>query len=129
MAISLLLDHQNALGTAICTGSLTLEQLSGYLDEWVASGVYHYDELFIGLGISLADFSFADLLKHAAKAEPFQAMSPNGGRNAFVLDDGLAKQMGEFWAAAIESGATTGKRRVFSTEAEARAWLAEPRSC
>ncbi|MCP3983479.1 MAG: hypothetical protein GY723_03775 [bacterium] len=128
MAISLVLDHENAIGTAICTGSLTLDQLSGYLDEWAASGCYYYDELFIGLGIDLADFSFADLLKHAGRAEPFKAMCPKGGRNAFVLDDGPAKQMGEFWAAAIRVGATTGERRVFSTEVEARAWLAGPRS-
>ena len=130
MSISLTFDHEHKLGVGRCGGTLSIEQLSNYLDEWKNPDLINYDELFIMRAVNADDVSFGELLSHARNAVDVNRFGSGDVRTAIVVDDEKAGARAEFWRAAISLAPADHHRiaRVFTSEEEAQQWLAEPRT-
>ena len=126
MSIEVTVDHDNQVVIARCDSEkLTIAHLHDYLRVW-DENVKNYDELFIMNEADLSQLSFTELLRQATEAVRLDAKGSLVARNARVVDCEMGKQLAEYFEAAkILAGDQIREGRVFTDEADARAWLNE----
>ncbi len=124
MPIELSLDPDAKICTATWIEPTTLEDIDAHVRRWADRDLIDFSELFIATGLDLRDLRHGDLLAKAKLSAQIHTTATGPTKSAFVVDD-VSRPFVEFWIASIrlapeDHGVTV---RLFSSEAEARAWL------
>ncbi len=126
MTISVNIDHTNKLVIARCDEeTLTIEHLQDYLSVWDTENI-DYHSLFIMLAADLSQLEFTKLLEQATMSVLLDARGSLLSRNAIVVNGEMGESLARFFENA--KGLIGESRRVskiFTDEAEARAWLTQ----
>ena len=125
MPISFSVDTASRICTAVWVEPATIEDVDAHVKRWADRGLVDYHELFVAQGLTLDKLLRSDLIPQAKHSAQIHEFTTRPTKSAFVVDE-VSRPVVEFWIALVEiapedHGVTA---RVFSTEDEARAWLA-----
>lgn len=126
MPIKLITDHELRFVHTICTGVITLDEISHYLQTaWADSELYGYNEIVNYSSADLSKINYPDLAAAAAESIKLFPLDPDS-RCALLISTKEHQQMADFYINMKQLLATKSRDiESFRSYDDAVAWITE----